>query len=89
MALGARQSQVLRLVLRQGMSLTLVGLGIGLLAALGLTRLISSLLFEVRPADPLALGAAVLLLAAVALLAVLIPAGRAMRVDPAVTLRYE
>jgi len=89
MALGARRSQVLQLVLRQGMSLTLAGLGIGLLAALGLTRLIGSLLFEVRAADPLALGGAALLLAAVALLAILVPAGRATRVDPVVTLRYE
>ncbi len=89
MALGARRSQVLRLVLGQGMSFILAGLGIGLLAALGLTRLIGSLLFAVRPADPLALGGAVLLLTAVALLAILIPAGRATRVDPVVTLRYE
>jgi putative ABC transport system permease protein len=89
MALGARRSQVLSLVLRQGMSLTLAGLGIGLLAALGSTRLIGSLLFAVRPADPLALGGAALLLTFVALLAILIPAARATKVDPAVTLRYE
>jgi putative ABC transport system permease protein len=89
MALGARRSQVLRLVLGQGMSLTLAGLGIGLLAALLLTRLMGSLLFAVRPADPLALGSAAVLLTAVALLAILIPAGRATRVDPVVALRYE
>lgn len=89
MALGARRSQVLRLVLGRGMSLTLAGLGIGMLAALGLTRLMGSLLFAVRPADPLALGGAALLLTAVASLAILIPAGRATLVDPVVTLRYE
>ena len=89
MALGARRNQVLRLVIGQGMSLTVAGLGIGLVAALGLTRLMGSLLFAVRPADPLALGGAALLLSAVALLAILIPARRATQVDPVVALRYE
>ncbi|HEV2382457.1 MAG TPA: ABC transporter permease [Terriglobia bacterium] len=89
MALGARRNQVLGLVIGQGMSLTLAGLGVGLVAALGLTRLMGSLLFAVRPADPLALGGATLLLAAVALLAVFIPARRASQVDPIVALRYE
>jgi predicted permease len=89
MALGARKKQVLRLVIRQGMSLTLAGLGIGMLAALGLTRLMGSLLFVVRPADPLSLGGSILLLTAVALLAVLIPARRATQVDPILALRYE
>ena len=89
MALGARRIQVLQLVLKQGMLLTAAGLGIGLVTALVATRLMGSLLFAVRPADPLALGGAILLLMLVALLAILIPAGKATRVDPAVTLRYE
>jgi putative ABC transport system permease protein len=89
MALGARRSQVLRMVLEQGMTLILVGLAIGLVAALGLTRLMGSLLFSVHAADPLALGGASLLLIMVALVAILIPAARATRVDPVVTLRYE
>ncbi len=89
MALGARRIQVLKLVLRQGMLLTMAGLGIGLVAALVSTRLMGSLLFAVRPADPLALAGAVMLLMLVALLAILVPAGRATKVDPVVTLRYE
>ncbi len=89
MALGARRRDVLGLVFRQGLSSTLAGLGVGLLAALGLTRLMGSLLFAVRPADPLALGGAAVLLTAVAVLAIFIPARRATKVDPMVALRYE
>jgi len=88
-ALGASQQQVLRLVLVQGARLALLGVGIGLLAALALTGLLRSLLFGVRPADPLTFGAVALLLTMVALLACLIPARRATRVDPIVALRYE
>ena len=88
-ALGARQSDVLRLVLRQGMSLALVGIAIGLGAALLLTRLIQSQLFGVRASDPLTFVAVALLLGGTALIANLVPALRAMRVDPAVVLREE
>ncbi len=88
-ALGARQSDVLRLVLRQGMSLALVGIAIGVGAALLLTRLIQSQLFGVRASDPLTFVAVALLLGGTALIANLVPALRAMRVDPAVVLREE
>jgi putative ABC transport system permease protein len=88
-ALGARQSDVLRLVLRQGMSLALIGIAIGVGAALLLTRLIQSQLFGVRASDPLTFVAVAVLLGATALIANLVPALRAMRVDPAVVLREE
>jgi putative ABC transport system permease protein len=88
-ALGARRSDVLRLVLRQGMSLALIGIGIGLGAALLLTRLIQNQLFGVRAGDPLTFVAVALLLGTTALIANLVPALRAMRVDPAVVLRDE
>ncbi len=88
-ALGADRSDVLRLVLRQGMGLALVGIGIGLGAALGLTRLIESQLYGVAATDPLTFALVAGVLAATALLANLIPAFRAMRMDPAVVLREE
>jgi putative ABC transport system permease protein len=89
MALGAQRRDVLKLVLGQGILLALIGVGIGLFAALALTRVMSSLLFGVSATDPLTFGAVALLLATVALLACFIPARRAMRVDPMVALRYE
>jgi predicted permease len=89
MALGARPSDVLRLVLGQGTRIALFGLSIGLALSLGLARFMSSLLFGVSASDPLTFIAVVLLLGLVALLAIYIPARRAMRVDPLIALRYE
>jgi putative ABC transport system permease protein len=89
MALGARRSDVLVLVLGQAAKMVFLGIGMGLLLALGLTRLISSQLYGVTPHDPLTFGSAGLVLAVVALAACYIPAGKAMNVDPVVALRYE
>jgi predicted permease len=88
-ALGAQTRDVLQLVVRQGMSLAGIGVGMGLLAALGATRLMAGLLFGVRATDPLTFVAIALLLVIVALLACLLPARRATKVDPLVALRSE
>ncbi len=89
MALGASSGDVLRLVLRHAMTLAAIGLAIGLTGAVGATRLLRSLLFEVKPADPLTYVTVAVLLGTVALAASYVPAHRASRVDPAIALRQE
>jgi ABC-type antimicrobial peptide transport system permease subunit len=89
MALGAERAMVLRTVMRHGLTLTCVGLVAGLAAALVLTRLMGTLLFEVRPNDPATLAGVAALITAVAAAASLVPAFRATRVDPIVALKDE
>jgi putative ABC transport system permease protein len=89
MALGAQRRDVLQLVIRRGMLLTMVGVGLGLAGSFGLTRLISSLLFGVSATDLGTFGAVSSLLFVIALLACWLPARRASRVDPIVALRAE
>jgi predicted permease len=89
MALGARQADVLRMVIAKGLRVSLAGLAVGLAAAFPLTSLITSLLYGVKPTNPLLLAVVVLILGGVAGLASLIPGRRATRVDPIVALRHE
>jgi len=89
MALGARRQQILAMVLRQGLAVSLAGVALGVAAAVALTRTMGSLLYGVSPTDAASLGAVVVLLVTVALAASYVPARSATRVDPAVALRGE
>jgi putative ABC transport system permease protein len=89
MALGAQRSDVLRLVLGEGLRLAATGIAAGLAGTLALTRVLQTFLYGVSPTDPTALACTTLLLGSIALFACYIPARRAMKVDPMVALRYE
>ena len=89
LALGADQPRLRNLIVRQAMTLAAVGIVIGVAAAYGLTRLMATLLYSVKPTDPWIFGSVVILLGAVAALASYIPARRALRIDPVVALRYQ
>jgi ABC-type antimicrobial peptide transport system permease subunit len=89
MALGARRGEMLWLVLRETLLLVALGVAIGLPASMAATRFLQDYLFELKPTDPATIGAAAMILAAIAVLAGYLPARRAARVDPLTALRYE
>ena len=89
MALGAQKSDILKMIVGQGVKLAMTGVIIGIVGALALTRFLSSLIYGVKPTDPLTFIAVSLILIAVALAACYIPARRAAKVDPMVALRHE
>jgi len=89
LALGAQRGNIMRMVLRQGLGLALAGTALGLAGAVIVSRLIAGLLYGVRPTDPLSFAVVAVLLLGVALLACLIPARRAVRVDPLAALRHD
>jgi putative ABC transport system permease protein len=89
MAIGAQPRDVFKMILGQGMMLTIIGMVAGLLGALALTRLMATMLFSIRPTDPLTFGGVALLLFVIALIACYIPGRRATKVDPVNSLRYE
>jgi putative ABC transport system permease protein len=89
LALGAQRSDILRMVVRQGLGLAIAGAAVGLVCALIVSHLMAGLLYGVRPTDPVTFAGVALLLIGVALLACYIPARRAIRVDPLVALRHD
>jgi putative ABC transport system permease protein len=89
MALGAKTADVIKMVIQQGMAITLLGVVTGLAGAAVVSRVLSSQLYGVSPLDPISFGSAALVLVGVALLANYIPARRAAKVDPVIALRYE
>jgi putative ABC transport system permease protein len=89
MALGAERKDVLRMIVGQGMKLTLAGVGVGLIGSFLVMRAMSDLLFGVKASDPVTYGGVALALTLVALLSCLLPARRATKVDPMIALRYE
>ncbi len=88
-ALGAQRADVLRLVVRQGVTLAMIGVLVGVAGAFGITRVIASLLYNVTPTDPISFGGVAIFLTAIAFVASYLPARRAMAVDPIVALRNE